>query len=80
MRAARNGFRAAEVAHVGFLADAAAELERVVVGRQKGQLGKSEVLAERRDEGAGKVLRIEADQRRLLRQVRRAGNDDWCDP
>ena len=51
--AALDGILAAEVADVGLLADAAAELDRIVVRRVAGQLGEPEMLAERPLERAG---------------------------
>src|SRR4029079_3524063 len=74
VRPARNRSLTAEVAQVGFLADAAAQLDRVVVGGQEGELAEAEMLAEGTDGASGEALRVEAHERPLV--VRRnAWND-----
>ena len=53
---------AAEVAQVGFLADAAAQLELLVFGHLQRQLAEAQLLAERADIAAGIDLRVEIDE------------------
>ena len=53
---------AAEIAQVGFLANAATQFDLLVFGRLQCQLAEAELLAERADEAAGIDLRVEVDE------------------